>query len=349
MESSNLAPRLLIDNSILAVSMSCWTGVATIKKGDEEIFGLTSMDERVFKRGALILCRKPLIDPIRKKQQALSCWMDTMGVRFGMIRGARLIKKDLLEEVVNHIETCGFEIEEMAEQFAEEYERTEIDFFISTIRRGQQDPDLAEFRARTYLPKLHQLRKKFAISCCGMQISQAEELENILRDERNRFGQQVNEFIRETAIEFRKCAVEAAIAFKSGIEKASAEDGNGKVHGKTVNSFKRFLDRFHNVDMLGDKQMTRVLEEMKSKVFSIEAWQTNDEETMGVIKSHLNEVIRLGEDEGSAAAVADQYIIDSSSLSDEDIVNESVESIALNDTGPNSDEIEESSLIEITI
>lgn len=338
MQSSSIPPRLLVDNSILSVSMSCWTGVATIKKGDEEIFGLRSIDERVFKRGSLILCRKDLIDPIRKKQQSLSSWLDTMGVRFGMIRGARLIKRELLEETVDHIESCGFEIEEMARQFAIDYE-SEIDFFISTIRRDQQDPDLAELRARSYLPRTSELHKKFAVSCCGMQISQADELESILRDERNRFSQKVNEFIHETAAEFRKCAVEAAIAFKQGIEKASSEDGNGKVHGKTVNSFRRFLDRFQNVDMLGDKQMTKALEDMKSKVFSVEAWQTSDAETMSVIKAHLDEVIRIGEDEGSAAAVADDYIINISS-EEENIVQEDIQEIRLGQMSPGDDELE---------
>ena len=53
--------------------------------------------------------------------------------------------------------------------------------------------------------------------------------------------------------------------------------------------------------------MVHLIQRIRSNVFSVNNWSTENE-LKELIKGHLDEVVQMGEDEGSAAAVVSQFV-----------------------------------------
>lgn len=299
---------LFRDNTLVIVRLSCWTGVTTVKRGDEEVFGSTSFDDRFFKRGGVIICDKERLRSFTNRQNALVNWMNNRGSSFFMIPGCRIFKNELMPEVAQRIADCKRDIDEICDVFLDLYPE-EVE---RRIREFDDSHPESVGRLNKYFPSISDLRDKFGIKSMPIKISDVAEAEKIFQDESNTMRSHIQSFLSDIASEFRQKAVEAALSFKQGMDKASKSEG-GSVHGKSVKAFQEFLSRIKSNDFLGDKKMTDMLDDMRDKVFAVKSWNVNgDEEAMEAIRSHLDEIVKMGEDEGETSAVIESYVIRSS-------------------------------------
>lgn len=303
----NIAPALFLDNKLIRISFSCWTATATIKDGDEGILGVQSLDGKFFKRGGIILADKDRLEPFLKKQRQIAGWLSTMGTTFNLIPGSYIFTKDYVEKVMEELDKHRLEIDRMAEEFVRDYPA----YRDNRIREfNEAHPEVAGRLDRYFseTQNLDKLRRKFGLSYFWIRIADDEECERIIQNEQNLFRTHMRSFAADLAAEFRRSAVEAALAFKKGIDNAGQND-TGMVNSRSVTAFKSFLERMERHNFLKDRQMTAMLQSMREKVLAVGEWNVNsDPATMSVIKAHLDEVVRVGQEEGAAQGVVSSLI-----------------------------------------
>jgi hypothetical protein len=297
---------LFRDNSIVTVQFNCWTGVATVREGDEGIFGARNFDATFFKRGGVILCNREMLKMFQNRQERLSAYLDGIGgEKFPLING-RVFKNQSLPTVMSAIRECEADIETMKSVFMDAFPRERND----RIRQFNEAHPESAGRLDAYYDALGDVASKFGVQYAMFRIADVSAHLQIIEDEKNALRVHCRNFMEQAAANFRKSVVEAAIAFRRGIEKASGPDGSGVVHTRSVKSFRSFLDRIQNHDLLDDKKMREMIDSMRSKVFNIEGWDVqSDKEAMDAVKAHLDEIVSVGSKEGEASAVVREYSI----------------------------------------
>jgi len=334
---SSIPEALFRDNSIVAVEFNCWSGTATVKEGDEDIFGARNFDKNFFKRGSVILCDKERLKAFQNRQERLSSYLDGIGgERFPIISG-RVFKNKLLPQVIEAIHECMADIDALRSIFRDTFP-AERDRRIREF--DERHPD-HRGRLSAYYDSLGDVTNKFGVQYAMFKIADLDAHNRILEDEKNALRIHCRNFLEQAAANFRKSVVDAALAFRRGIEKASGPDGSGVVHSRSVSAFKNFLERVENHDLLDDKQMRDMLNGMKTQVFNIQSWDVKgDAEAMDEIKRHLDSIVSVGEAEGEASVIAQNYSIGMSDGEAVEIESEAAVSATLLATEDDDVEIE---------
>lgn len=297
---------LFQDNTIIAVEFNCWSGVATVREGDEEIFGSRNFDADFFKRGGVILCDKEMLKVFQNRQARLANWLDEKanGQKLPVISG-RMFKNEMVPEVVEQILDCKRDIDEIRRIFLDKFPEEKA-FRINQFNAKHPE---AYGRLDAYYEDIKDLGKKFDVNYWPFGLTDTAAYSDILDDERNTFRANCRLLMEQTAANFRKSVVDAALSFKAGMDRASGTE-SGIVHARSVKAFQDFLERIERNDFLNDKQMHDMLSDMKHKVFNIASWDVkSDEEAMVSIKAHLDEIVSLGSQEGAISVVVENYIL----------------------------------------
>lgn len=196
----------------------------------------------------------------------------------------------------------------MREEIVPEYQ-AELDAFIARLPRIRQErielfdrlyPENAGFLNDKY-PTDEEIREKFTVTSCMLNWA-PPQLSQVTEQQVAQFERQAQDFVQELALDLRKTAVQACLAFKKALSTKS-----GEVNERAIQKFRDMLDRIERHNILGDDQMVHLIQRIRSNVFSVNNWSTENE-LKELIKGHLDEVVQMGEDEGSAAAVVSQFV-----------------------------------------
>lgn len=295
---TNVAPALFRNNILIVVGFNCWGGTATVRTGDEAIFGAENFDHKFFKKGSIVLIDPVHLEPFEKERSKMVSWLKAVGRPF-FVPGMRMYKKTEAEEVFQKVRECRVRFAELAQEFLDKYDeivRARIEVF------DAEHPENTG-RLNKYYPEIGKLQNSFGVNCVPVSISDVEGLDQVCAEEKDSFRNHVRSLVGEMAAEFRGTIVEAATAFKVGIAKA-AESESGDMNSRTVSSFRKFLDRVEKHDFLDDKQMKEMVRQMRFGVEKVQDWNVkSDPSIKELIGGQLDDVIRAAQDEASTAAV----------------------------------------------
>ena len=295
---TNVAPALFRDNILIVVGFNCWGGTATVRTGDEAIFGAENFDHKYFKKGSIVLIDAVHLEPFEKERSKLVGWLKGVGRPF-FVPGMRMYKKSEAEEVFQKVRECRVRFAELAQEFLDKYE----EIVEARIRVFDQDHPENTGRLNKYFPALGKLQNSFGVHCVPVSISDVDGLEQVCADEKDSFRTHVRSLVGDMAAEFRQTIVEAATAFKTGITKA-AESESGDMNSRTVTAFRNFLNKVEKHDFLNDKQMQEMIRKMRFGMENVQNWNVKEEPSIReLIGTQLDEVITTAQDEASTAAV----------------------------------------------
>lgn len=304
----NVAPSLFKANILIIVGFNLWGGTATVKPGDEAIFGSPNFDHKFFKRGGIILVDPAQLEEFQKERSKLVSWLNGVGQTF-LVPGMRIFKKSEAHEVFQKVRECRIKFEELAEKFLANYDS------IVLARTQQFDVDHPEHvgRLNQYYPSATKLATSFGVRCVPVSISDVDGMEDICSEEKDTFRMHIRSVVGELATEFRQTVSDAIGIFQKGINKAD-ESESGDINSRTVTAFKAFLDRIEKNDFLGDDVVMKMIRDVRLNVSGIEDWNVkNNPVIRDVIGEQLNGIIRLAEDSVSTAAVVSALSIRNSS------------------------------------
>jgi hypothetical protein len=161
----NVAPSLFKANILIIVGFNLWGGTATVKPGDEAIFGSPNFDHKFFKRGGIILVDPAQLEEFQKERSRLVSWLNGVGQTF-LVPGMRIFKKSEAHEVFQKVRECRIKFEELAEKFLANYDS------IVLARTQQFDVDHPEHVGR--LNRLAELNVTAQlINLCGTTVVQS--------------------------------------------------------------------------------------------------------------------------------------------------------------------------------
>ena len=299
----DIPARLFQNNSLVVVSKSCWGGGATVKAGDEEIFGSRNFDTRFFKRGGIMLISKERLKPLEDVITRLTGYMAGVGRPF-LTRGITIIKNSEWPEISKKIKECQVEMQTAREEFLAIYPD------LVAARTTEFDSAHPEYAGRLgrYFPDTAALEKSFDIRYVSFAITDASGLAEVFGEERERLRNVASQYVDSLAAEFRGSILEAAQAFKESIEKGSSA-ANESVNQRSVSAFRSFLERIEKNDFLGDQEVSRLLGDLKLGIKNVADWKvTGGNLQVDEIKRSLDSIIKVASDEASAAVVARSFI-----------------------------------------
>jgi hypothetical protein len=299
----DIPARLFQNNSLVVITKSCWGGGATVKEGDEEIFGSREFDARFFKRGGIVLVGKSHLEPLQEIITRLTGYMGGVGKMF-LTRGITIIKNSEWPEISKKIKECQLEMQVRTEAFLANYPD------LVAARTEEFDSAHPEHRGRLarYFPDVAELEKSFGIRYVSFAITDASGLEEVFSEERQRLRSVASQYVDSLAQEFRKSILDAVVAFKQSIEKANGSAGE-KVNQRSVDGFKNFLERIERNDFLGDKEIMSLMNDLKFGIQRVEDWKvTGGNLQVDEIRKSLEAVIQVASDEGAAISVARGFI-----------------------------------------
>jgi len=295
----SIAPALFKNASLLDFQFPQWSGMTTPKDADLEITGVTNVDSDFFKKGTIQLIDKEAMQPfVQLKNRCVHLLDHLMDAPIGRTKFVN--NDDFRERIRPALVKAREEFSQMLEIFCSvtypQNRQARIDRF------NQAHPEWSG-RLDDYFPSTQEIREKFDFSWGLVKISDVDALDAVMAEEASEMREKMKSFAVDLAANFRKSAVQAALAFRRGIDRAK-----NQVDSRAVGAFRDFLGRLDREDFLGDVQMKELLNSMKARVFSVDQWRVDDQSSMEEIRRYLDEVVTLGQNEGDAAAVAVNYI-----------------------------------------
>ena len=140
------------------------------------------------------------------------------------------------------------------------------------------------------------------------KIEDVEGLDTLMATQKQELTNSMTNLVQTMASDFRQTAVDAAIAFKEGMDGAETT-----VNQRSIKKFKGFLERFEHLDFLGDTAMKELLGSIRENIHSVGDWSIKGNEMAHQqIREHLDAVVKLGKQEGGALEVADRFCRSSS-------------------------------------
>jgi len=310
----NVTRHLQTFGILVGSKISSWSGTFTPPReflGDEVSRAIA---EGLSRQGPIVLVPQQELKGFAAIRARVDGYLRRIGHPFPLFNGAFFVMLSDIPEVQRFLR----------EEICPEYQ-AELDAFIAKMPRIRQErmelfdslyPEKAGFLADKY-PDEQQIREKFRADCFMLNWA-PPQLEQVAQEQIEEFERQTQDFVQELALDLRKTAVDACLAFKKALSTKS-----GDVNERAIEKFRNMLDRIERHNILGDNQMVSLIQRIRTNVFSVSNWST-ETELKEQIKAHLDEVVEMGEDEGAAAAVASNFVRRVSS--DDGEANDEIES-----------------------
>lgn len=300
-EITNIAPAIFRRASLIVVSFGGpWSGQVTVK--EDHLPLIKQESSRFIKKGQLLLLPKENLKKFEALKKATSKHIINFSKPFvDELPQVRLVSNHDIEEIDTFLRGQREEWTEMART----YSNTEYlaDKAMRQAELRLTFPLFAE-HMEAYYPNAAKIYSDCNMKWLFFQVQDLEAYDAVMTEKKAEFANSMNSFVQNMAQEFRTSAVQAALAFKKGMDRAKAT-----VDGRVVDKFKEWLERIEQNDLLDDVELRHVLDNIKGRVFAVEAWDVKkDAAAFAEIQTYLDEVQRLGEVEGAAANVASAFV-----------------------------------------
>jgi len=299
-QTVNISPALFKHGSMILCEIALWSGSATPSDDDLSILGIQNFDKTFFKKGPMTLVSPEALKPFASIKGKAMARIESYGKATPFGKVMLIQHDDFKEHVRPFLQEMKADFFRLVDDFCFNLYSKEREQRINLF--NERHPDHAGKLDR-YFPAPAAVRKSYNFFWSLFEIKDVAGLDEVFQEEAEELRGKMRNFVYELAGEFRKTATSAALAFRKGIDRAK-----GKVDARAIDSFKEFLDRIEREDFLGDKDMRAALEDMKTKVFSIKDWTVKDQKSLDEVRQYLDEVVRIGEQEGASSAVATSFL-----------------------------------------
>jgi len=302
-----IAPAIFKVGSLLSVTFHGWGGSATLTEPDAEAFG-RRQDNEFFKKNQITLVSNELLKRFEQERGKMDSFLLKYSLDFP-IRGARMVPHGNIQKVIDELRRARTDYEAMARKFIEEEYEAERERRLGTFE--QRNPGMRE-RFAAYFPEAAVLAGKFSVSWIFYEIKDVDGLDAIMAEEQNNFRGHMQNYLQDLALEMRRKAAEAAIAFQRAMQKEG-----GVVRSTSVQAFVDFIDRFERNDFMNDRELREMLASMRTQVTAVENWNIRENLTsIESIRAGLGDLIVTAQNQAAASLVVSEFTgIETSELS----------------------------------
>lgn len=330
---------IFLDGVLVDVDVSFWSGAKALTAED---LGLQDEDiADAYKLGKKMLVPAEVIREFRHIESKARRTVEGNSFPFP-IGNARFVPKKKFDEVLNTLKECQVNYYELANKLVENYEQYReqmipvykeaaenafiqqipagIQTFSMEDREDRKQQFVEQFlqRIRSYYPTAEQARAKFSLNWNlyeitfprGMDEADGEEL--ALNAEKRRIAEaeyraQIREkmsgFVSEVVSGLRQEAVEICNRIIGNIQ-------DGKIiKGQTTNSLRNFVDRFKDLNFVGDTQVEQQLESLKKEFLEVHTPEEirENEDIREEFKRRLHELSDVASNMTDISNITGQY------------------------------------------
>lgn len=294
----DISPAIFKFGTMLSTTFSMWTGSITLQEADREIWVTSNADESFYKPGSIRLVPKETLTPFQNRAGQMTKYLSNIAME-SPIPYLRFVRTTDIPFVVRECKACRDDFFRLRDEFLNVYpeiRERRINLF------NERHPAFIG-RLDKYFPDQGSMALKFNFDWRFLRVIEPERLDSIMAEEQERFRLNTRNWLGDLASKIRQSAVEAALAFRQGMDRAKVQ-----VDGRSVNKFKLFLERFETQNFMEDSALRDLMMTMKTKVFATDEWYVEDQQAMNEIKALLDQVVAIGSDEGAATEVARNFI-----------------------------------------
>ena len=293
MEEIDITSQLFQQASLITTSFKMWSGLVSESKGqDKEVTG----DDKLRKSGQIWLVDKESFKNFTAIRANYDRFTGSMSHDF-CIRSVRLVPHKQMEAYIA-------QLHEFRNAWMDE--RDAFMAKLPSLKAAQSLAWDAKYPSRAgklaeLCPSDADIFASFNMDWMIFRIDTAR-LDEVYAGEREKLRSYTQNYCHQLAGEFRAKVVEICLSFTKALDVKS-----GEVNEKKIASFKEFLSKIEQYDMLGDDKMKTLLSNMKESVFGVQNW-SSEEVAQTKIRDYLDEAVKIGQDAGEVAQVASAYI-----------------------------------------
>jgi hypothetical protein len=317
------------DGLLLDVNVSFWSGAKILKAED---LGLKEENvAKAYKLGRKMLIPAEIIRGFRQVEGRARRIVDTSSFKFP-IGNARFIPKKKFQRVSDELKQCQQEYNDLTNKLIENYDQYRAEMLpvykeAAEIAFVQQEPTgVQEFsledkeqqreafvrtfmdRIQAYYPNSDTLRAKFALQWDVYEIAlpkmkkgeDASIIDDIAKNDifeqeyRTQTQQKIGAFVEDVVKTLRQETVEICGRIATNIKEGKV------IKGRTLTSLREFIDKFQELNFVGDTTVETQLENLKKEFLDA---HTPEEISEGPMQEELSR--RIGEIATVAADMTD--------------------------------------------
>lgn len=252
--------------------------------------------------GRKLLVSKTELDVINRLEQRARNCLEKWSVPFGAI-SCHFIPNNMIETV-----------EAQLQEIKDEYEKT-VDSFIVRFSdiKDKMKEDHPEFWDKClkhcYPPTPELLRSKYSLDWFKFRVSGIDSKEvttEELSELRSQMQQEVGKFVEDYVQTMRGETVQFCELMSARLngQPYGDEEEPRKLAGRAISSYKKYVDRFKNMNIFGDSEIEKMLEDFRQNFLGSEV-TTNDFDSAAVkhtATAALTAIRKLAADEGEEAS-----------------------------------------------
>lgn len=283
---------------LTGVKVKVWSGTFTPKAGEIPDQATVGVVRGISKQGHIVLIENDDLAGFSKVRSKAVSYLKNKCYPFPLFSGAFFTVLSDVPEISRFLnEEIIPEFNATMETFFQKYEGLKAE---RCRLFNEIYPTITGYLDSKF-PSESGLRAKFGITHCMVNWASPEK-NQVAQQEIDNFQQQTVNFMNDLALDIRRTALDACLAFKKALSTKS-----GQVNDGAIEKFKNMLTRIKNHNILQDEKLEDLVNRIQTSVFQVNNW-TTEEDLKGRIKGHLDEVIQLAEAEGEVAAVSSNFI-----------------------------------------
>jgi hypothetical protein len=317
---------LFIDGILVDINISYW---GAQKKLNENDIGLDEVSE-AFSLGKKYLIPKDIMHNFKLIESRARALIEDSSYSFP-IGSARFIPKKKFEKVIVMLKTYQDSYNALVDDLVTNYDgykaqmkpvyeaAAEEAYKTKAAKDGLTAPNkenfIAEFMARIHAcyPAVDGLRKKFGIELSVFEVTLPEfhagsaenaiAQESIAQEYRKEMQTKISSFVDEVVKTLRAEAVKVCQHISNNI-------AEGKIiKSTTINSLTSFIDKFKDMNFVGDQSIEAALEKVKKELIDLHSTSefTDNVELKVELKRHLDKIVEEASSITDISSITGQY------------------------------------------
>jgi len=306
------------DGALIDVHVCGWTGSIMLTPEDMGLDDITT----AFKLGRKMLIPEAIIANFKSVENRARHAADyPNGLQFP-IGSARFLPKNNIQTVINALTECQSQYESLADNLLEHYDEYKAEMrpiyidaankayeqqlptgvqeinFEDTNRQAFVDKFMARIEAA--YPSPQSIRQRFSMDWTLYEIVEPmneEAAEEWRRQARSKIGGFIDDVVGQLRSETVNVCTRVANAIKEG----------QVVRANSIESLRNFIDKFKNLNFVGDTKIEDALENLKTEYLDQTKEQLSEPEMQVQLKRRLIEIAEVASDVSDKSTVTGGY------------------------------------------
>jgi hypothetical protein len=321
------------DGLLIDIDVSFWSGAKILKAED---LGLKEKNvPGAYKLGRKMLVPPEVIRAFRSVESRARHIVEINSFKFP-IGNARFIPKKKFSKVSEQLKKCEQEYKELTEKLISNYEQyrdqmlpvyhdaaeiaflqqssTDIQEFSIENREIEKENFIRTFmgRIQSYYPESNSLRSKFGLSWDVYEIAlphlRKGNIDQLVKDDifeqeyRDQAQSKIKAFVEDVVLTLRTETIEICNRISENIK-------DGKiVKGRTLNSLKDFIEKFQELNFVGDTNIESQLQKLKTEFLDVcPAEKVGESDFQEELHRRITEISSLAENTIDINTITGEY------------------------------------------